>query len=156
MVEAGAIVCPLCTVAIASGLGISKLLGVSDGVVAVWFGAMLFATCQMTITFFRKKGIDKPLLRWLTYILTYCSVIPLYLGKNPVLLFNLKRVVGVDEFIFFTTAGSLTLLSSSKFYQWLKEKNGRPHFPFEKVVLPIAALVIFSIILNYTYGRYTL
>jgi hypothetical protein len=148
---AGAIVCPLCTVVIASGLGISKLLGVSDCVVAVWFGAMLFAICQLWTTFFSKRNIVKPSINWLTYILTYCSAIPLYLGENPVLIFNLKRVLGVDEFIFFAAIGSLILFLSSKFYHYLKNKNGKPHFPFEKVVLPVAILIIFSVILNYIH-----
>jgi hypothetical protein len=149
---AGAIVCPVCTVMIASGLGISKLLGVSDCVVAVWFGAMLFAFCQIWVSFFRKKNTDRSYLSWLTYILTYCSIIPLYFGENSLLVFNLKKVFGVDEFIFFTATGSLILFLSSKFYQQLKNKNGRPHFPFEKVVLPIATLFIFSIVLNYARG----
>ncbi|MDR2077989.1 MAG: hypothetical protein LBP39_03410 [Rickettsiales bacterium] len=148
---AAAIVCPVCAVVIASGLGVSKLLGVSDCVVAVWFGAMLFALCQLCSNFIDKKNMSKPLLKWLVYILTYSSIIPLYLGASPLLVFNLKTIIGVDEFIFFTAAGSLILFLSSKFYQWMKNKNGKPHFPFEKVVLPIAALVIFSTVINYIY-----
>ena len=38
----------------------------------------------------------------------------------------------------------------SKFYQWMKAKNGgHAHFPFEKVVLPVLALALLSIYFNY-------
>ena len=34
---------------------------------------------------------------------------------------------------------------SSEFYQWMKRKNGgHAHFPFEKVVVPVVALVLVS------------
>ena len=52
--------------------------------------------------------------------------------------------------MFCTLLGAAVLTYSSVFYQWMKAKNGgHAHFPFEKVVLPIAALALTSYAVNY-------
>jgi hypothetical protein len=56
----------------------------------------------------------------------------------------------MDPFLFCTICGALILIYSSVFYQWMKAKNGgHAHFPFEKVVLPIAALTIAGYVADY-------
>ena len=63
---------------------------------------------------------------------------------KPILIFYL------DPFLFCGIAGALILIYSSVFYQWMKAKNGgHAHFPFEKVVLPIAALALASYAVDY-------
>ncbi|GHU29279.1 hypothetical protein FACS1894152_7590 [Bacilli bacterium] len=151
-VFAGAVVCPLCTVMIASGLGISRFFGVSNCVVALWFGAILLAIAHTTVTFLEKKGVNNKYAHFTVHILTYAMIVPLYIGKNPTMIFNIKTILGIDEFLFSTLLGYGTLFMSSKLYQYMKKKNGKPHFQFEKVVLPISSLIFLSILLNYA-GR---
>ena len=62
-------------------------------------------------------------------------------------------VIGIfymDPLLFSTILGALTFIYVSKFYQWMKAKNGgHAHFPFEKVVLPVLALALLSVYFNY-------
>ena len=51
--------CPVCAVAIASGLGLSRTFGVKDGVIGIWTGALLLAISQGCVTFLRKKNTNK-------------------------------------------------------------------------------------------------
>ena len=63
------------------------------------------------------------------------------------------QIIGVlylDPLLFSTVLGALTFIYVSKFYQWLKARNGgHAHFPFEKVVLPVLALALLSVYFNY-------
>ena len=63
------------------------------------------------------------------------------------------RIIGIfylDPLLFSTILGALTFIYVSKFYQWMKQRNGgHAHFPFEKVVLPVLALAALSAYFNY-------
>lgn len=144
---ANPLACAVCTFAIAGGLGISRMLGVDDMVIGVWVGAAMFAMSQWTAYYFEKKNIKNIFVKILCYVGWYSLIIPLYLGKNPSLIFNLKTIIGIDSFVFSTIIGSFVLFVSAKLYYYMKEKNGgRPHFPFEKVALPVVSLIITSLI----------
>jgi hypothetical protein len=53
----------------------------------------------------------------------------------------------VDSFLFSIAIGGLVLFSGVKLYNFLKIKNGgKPHFQFEKVVLPISLITITSLL----------
>lgn len=149
--KAGAnpIACPMCAVAIASGLGLSRALGVSDTVIGIWTGAMLLALSHGLITYLKKKNINNKWLNVAIYTLTYFLIIPLYIGEKSTLIFNLRTILGIDEFLFSVIAGSVALFVSSKLYYSIKEKNGKPHFPYEKVVLPVTVLLIISLLFQF-------
>ena len=148
---ANPIACPVCTVVIVSGLSISRILGVSDCVIGVWLGALLLAISNGIIFYLKnKKNINNFYLNILIYILNYLMILPLYLGKNPQLILNIKKILFIDEFIFSVIIGSLVLFFSSKLYYYMKNKNGKPHFPFEKVVLPIVNILLTSILFAIT------
>lgn len=145
---ASPLACPVCAVAIAGGLGISRMLGVSDAVIGIWVGAALFALSQWTVYFFEKKNIKNVIVKILCYVCWYAMIIPLYLGKEPSIIFNLNTILGIDEFLLSVAIGTLTLFASAKLYRYMKNKNsGKPHFSFEKVALPISSLFIVSLIL---------
>ena len=59
-------------------------------------------------------------------------------------------LVGYWTILFSTILGFLLFIYSQKFYQYMKKNNGgHAHFPFEKVVLPLAILTILSFYFNY-------
>ena len=144
---ANPLACPVCAIAIVGGLGISRMLGVSDAVIGVWIGAGLFALSQWTVYFFEKKNINNIIVKILCYVCWYSSIIPLYLSETPKIVFNLNRIMWVDSFLLSIIIGTLTLFASAKLYYFMKEKNNnKAHFPFEKVVLPIFSLLVVSFI----------
>ncbi|MDR0423394.1 MAG: hypothetical protein LBH46_02275 [Rickettsiales bacterium] len=147
--NANPLACAVCTIAIAGGLGIAKKLGVSEASVGVWVGAMLFALSQWTVEFLIKKNIKNKYIHYLMYPLWFCTVIPLYLGETPSIIFGIDTFMGIDTFLFSLLSGIVVLVGSIKYYRYLKTKNGKPHFKFEKVVLPILSLVLISVIYNF-------
>ena len=111
----------------------------------IWLGALLLVISSGLVLLLKKKNINNIFLNILIYILDYCMLIPLYIGEVPQLIFNAKTILFIDEFLFSVLSGSLMLFASSKLYYYMKNKNGKPHFPFEKVVLPIVNLIVLSI-----------
>lgn len=143
------LICSVCTIAVASGLGLAKLFGVSDLVVGLWMGAILLTMSQWTVFILKKKNINNNIANLLVYLSSYLLIVPLYLGKTPQLIFNENKILFIDSFLFSVIMGSIVLFSSIKIYQFMKSKNGRAHFPFEKVALPIVSLCITSILFHF-------
>ena len=141
--------CAVCTVGVVAGLGVARQLGVDDGVVAIWSGALLALIGYWTILWFDKKGWNfafrNPILMALSLaVIGGVYIKDLVYTPKPILIFYL------DPFLFCALLGALILIYSSVFYQWMKAKNGgHAHFPFEKVVLPIAALALASWAVDY-------
>lgn len=146
---ANPMMCTVCTVAVVSGLGISRLLGVNDCVIGLWIGAFLLSIGQYTNIFLKKKNINNKFLTIFVYFVPFISLVPLYIGKEPKLKFNFDLICGVDSFLLSNIIGILIIICSSKYYYYLKNKNSKPHFPFEKVVLPVLGLFIMSVLFYY-------
>lgn len=134
--------CAVCTVGVAVGLEIARNLGVDDGVIAVWAGALLALIGYWTILWFDKKGWNFKFRNPLLMLISLSMVAGVYIKDltytpKPILIFYM------DPFLFCAICGALILIYSSVFYQWMKAKNGgHAHFPFEKVVLPLLALTL--------------
>ncbi len=141
--------CAVCTVGVVVGLEVARNLGVDDGVIAVWSGALLALIGYWTILWFEKKGWNFKFRNSILMLLSFSMIGGVYIkdlvySPRPILIFYL------DPFLFCAILGALLLIYSSVFYQWMKAKNGgHAHFPFEKVLLPIAALAIASYAVNY-------
>ena len=141
--------CAVCTVGVAVGLEIARNLGVDDGVIAVWAGALLMLVGYWTILWFDKKNWHFAFRNPILITLSLAMIAGVYIKDlvytpKPILIFY------IDPFLFCTLLGAAVLTYSSVFYQWMKAKNGgHAHFPFEKVVLPIAALALTSYAANY-------
>ncbi|MDO4162235.1 MAG: hypothetical protein Q4D80_04440 [Pseudomonadota bacterium] len=134
--------CPVCTVGVAVGLEIARNMGVDDGVIGVWAGALLMLVGYWTILWCDKKNWNFKFRNQILIALSLSMIAGIYVKEltytpKPILIFYL------DPFLFCTLLGAAVLAYSSVLYQWMKAKNGgHAHFPFEKVVLPIAALAL--------------
>ena len=66
----------------------------------------------------------------------------------------MPKVIGffyMDGFLFSVLAGAAVYVCSQKLYARMKARNNNhAHFPFEKVVLPLAMLAVGSLLLNYS------
>ncbi|MDR3079071.1 MAG: hypothetical protein LBU15_03455 [Rickettsiales bacterium] len=151
-VEAAAAVCSLCAAMIVSGLGLARFLGAGSCILAIWLGALLLWLCQMNAKLLEKLKIRNTYSVTIGSVATYCLILPLYAGDKPLLRFNGRTILGIDDFLFFLFLGTSVLFLSLRIYQLMKEKNGKPHFPFEKVVLPLVSLTLCSLLVNYLMG----
>ena len=141
--------CAVCTVAVGASLEIARKLGVDDSVVGVWAGAFLTLLGFWLIKWFDKKGWNfKGRDFWLIAIsvamIGFVYISEIEYQAKPILIFYL------DPFLFSVIVGMLVLIGSSEFYQWMKAHNGgHAHFPFEKVVVPLVALMLASLYFYY-------
>ncbi|MBE6447929.1 MAG: hypothetical protein E7018_01345 [Alphaproteobacteria bacterium] len=141
--------CAVCTVAVGASLEVARRYGVDDSVVGVWAGAMLALLGYWLILWFQKKNWNFWGRDFLLMTISVGSIGFMYVSQMP---YN-PQIIGIfymDALLFSTILGALTFIYVSKFYQWMKFKNGgHAHFPFEKVVLPVGALILLSIYFNY-------
>lgn len=141
--------CAVCTVAVGASLEIARKLGVDDSVVGVWAGAFLTLLGFWLIKWFDKKGWNfKGRDFWLIAVsvamIGFVYISEIEYQARPILIFYL------DPFLFSVIIGMLVLIGSSEFYQWMKTHNGgHAHFPFEKVVVPLVALMLASLYFYY-------
>src|SRR3989344_8410054 len=51
-------VCPVCTVAVGAGLGLSRALGIDDAVTSVWIGGLILSMSYWAIDWLGKKNLS--------------------------------------------------------------------------------------------------
>lgn len=136
--------CPVCTVAAAGGVGLARWLGIDDTITGLWIGALLVSITFWTTNWLKKKNIKFSGLTWLCgifYILI--TVVPLYI--TGVMGHPWNQLWGFDKLAVGMIVGGIFFYTAEQLYLFLKKKNNnRAHFPFEKVALPVIALLILS------------
>jgi hypothetical protein len=141
--------CAVCTVAVGASLEIARRMGVDDGVVGVWAGAFLLLIGYWTLKWMDKKGWYFTGRDFIVLTLSVLMILFMYISQ---LTYSPKAILifWIDPFLFATIVGALVLHYSSEFYQWMKRHNGgHAHFPFEKVVVPVAALCLTAWLFSY-------
>lgn len=140
-------VCPvICPPIIVSGSILSRYLGVSDLIVGLWSGAFIFILFLIFIKWLDNKRIKflfrKPLFLFLFFFLSY---FPLYYF-NYIIYYPKFWIF--DEFLLGSFFGIITIISSELFNNYLLRKNnGKVYFKFQKVIIPIAFLLIISLLI---------
>jgi hypothetical protein len=137
--------CPVCTVGVVAGLGISRLLGIDDTVTSIWIGAFILSFSFITIDWIAKRW---PRLRSAYYllpatILMYLFVlVPLYLNHSIGLVYN--RLWGFDKIILGVFIGSMAFLAGVLADKKVRKIRGKQLFNYQKVIFPLLALIIAS------------
>ncbi len=139
--------CPVCTVTVIAGLGISRLLGIDDMVTSIWIGGFILSFSFVTINWIAKKwpklSIEKYKLPII--ILMYLLVlIPLKLNGSIGISRNI--LWGIDKIILGISIGSAAFLTGAWADKKVRKVKGKQLFNFQKVVFPVLALIISSLI----------
>ncbi len=138
--------CPVCVVAVGAGLELSHYFGIDDTVTGLWIGALLVAISAWTLEWFLKRKIkfrgEKLTVYGAYYLLT---IIPLYWAG---LMGQVRHSFwGVDKLLLGIILGSLVFYFGGMWHFSLKKKNnGKVHFPFQKVVIPVGLLILLSFV----------
>lgn len=146
-------VCPICTVAVGAGLGLSRWLGIDDAVSGVWVGGIVLSSSFWLIDWLEKKNFKNLLFyykikykNWLVVALMYFIVlVPLWTSQMIGHPFN--TILGVDKLVFGTVIGSLAFLSGMYLDKRVREVKGKQFFNFQKVAFPLGALILASVLL---------
>jgi hypothetical protein len=151
-------VCPICTVAVGAGLGLSRWLGIDDAVSSIWIGGLLMSVSFWSIDWLGKKNfkilrkLSKNRIAALSFIFWYAlTIIPLWMGG--VIGHPLNTILGIDKIIFGTVLGSLGFLAGVWIDKKVRKIKGKQLFVYQKVVFPTISLVLLSLLIYY-YGGY--
>jgi hypothetical protein len=149
---------PICTVAVAGGLGLSRYFGIDDSVIGVWSGGLMVSLTLWTVDWlskrnwsFMKKVNEKTriivsFLFWV--LLTYPPLFWAGIIGHP---FN--TILGMDKLIFGSILGFFAFILGVWADKKVREIKGMQMFAFQKVVFPVLSLTIFSLVL-YFWGGY--
>jgi hypothetical protein len=139
-------VCPLCTVAVCASVGLSRWLGVDDTITGLWLGGLAVSLIVWTIAWLSHKNIRfigrKPLI-----VLAYGALILWPLYYYNIIGQALNKLWGIDKLLLGMAVGAVGFSAGAWLNGALKKKNsGQAYFPFQKIILPVGALAILSLI----------
>jgi hypothetical protein len=141
-------ICPICTVAVGAGIGLSRWLGVDDSITGLWLGGFLLSVSLWTIDWLDRKKIRFVFKRFLVILAYYLfALVPLYYAKIIANPFAFICSCASDKLLLGTIEGTTVFFFAVKLYEFLKQRNnGRAHFPYEKIVFPVTSLTILTIL----------
>lgn len=139
-------VCPVCVVAVGSGVGLCRWLGIDDAITGLWIGGLTVAVIIWFLDWLAKRNINFKFKNILVWISFYVFVLlPLY--SFDIIGHPFNKIWGIDKIVFGIVLGSFAFLSSIFLNSFLKKKNnGKVFFPYQKVIIPIILLLILSFV----------
>lgn len=146
-------VCPVCTVAVAAGLGLSRWLGIDDSVSGVWVGGIILSSSFWLLDWLEKKKFRrlnfyyKFQYKKLAIILLMYALVLVPLFTSGIIGHPFNTILGIDKLIFGTVVGSLAFMGGMYLDKKVREVKGKQLFNFQKVVFPVLALLASSLIL---------
>jgi len=147
-------ICPVCTVAVGAGLGISRALGIDDAVTSVWIGGLVLSMSYWLTDWLMKKRynfvkkINPEYLDLIVIVLMYViTLVPLWYGKYIGRENN--TFWGTDKILLGTAVGSVAFISGKWLDKKVRETKGKQLFVYQKVVFPVASLLIASMALHF-------
>ncbi len=139
-------VCPVCTLAVGTGLGISRWLGIDDTIAGIWLGGLLISSALWLASWFEQKKWKIPYKETVSIGLILLFLIPSLRWAKILGLPN-NRLWGIDKIVLGLMIGSLVFLGSWWLDKWLrKTNNNQVYIYYQKVILPVFALSIVSFI----------
>jgi len=141
-------VCPVCTVAVGAGIGLSRWLNIDDSITGLWLGGFLLSISLWTVDWLDRKKIRFFLKRFFVILAYYAfAIVPLYYAKIIASPFAFICSCASDKLLLGTIEGTAVFFFAVKLYEFLKQRNNNhSHFPYEKIVFPVALLAVFTII----------
>ncbi|MBI4693611.1 MAG: hypothetical protein HY749_06290 [Gammaproteobacteria bacterium] len=138
-------VCPVCTVAVGFGVGLSRWLGIDDLISGLWIGGLVVSLVIWTLSWLDTRGIGFPARGAIVTVAYFLVVVaPLQLAGITGHPFN--TLWGVDRLLLGVALGSAAFWAGARLYARRKARHGgHAAFPFQKVAMPIAPLVVLSI-----------
>jgi hypothetical protein len=142
--------CPICSIGVVVSLGLSRWLKVDDSISGVWVGALILAFSLWTFAWLFRKRDKKPLffLPVIVVVFWLLTFLPLY-ATGVISNVNCLTILGLNRLVFGSLLGILLTALSLWLDKLLRRiRQGGVLFPYQKVVLPLAILLLASLVLN--------
>ena len=140
-------VCPVCTVAVAAGLGISRWIGIDDAVTGVWIGGLILSSGLWMADWIKKRSWKIQYPEVLSIITMVLFVIPPLYWSHMIGLSG-NTLWGVDKVLLGTIIGSFVFLLGVFIDKWLRTtNNNKVYVYYQKVIVPVFLLTLSSFIL---------
>ena len=138
-------VCPVCTVAVVGGLGISRWLKIDDVISGIWIGGLIISSGLWLADWIGKRKWKIPFKSFFSILIFYLFVIlPLYWKK--IIGITNNNLWGVDKILLGIIIGSITFYFGVLTDKLLRKiNNNKIYFYYQKVIIPILYLSIISI-----------
>lgn len=139
-------VCPVCTVAVAAGVGVLREFGVSDILTGIWFGALIVSSIMWFIDWLNRKNIHFLFKKILVIVSFYLIFIwPLYYWKFMGHTSN--QIFGMDKLLFGVIIGTVVFILAVLADKYLRSINEtKPMIKWQKVIIPLVFLIIATMI----------
>ena len=142
--------CPVCTVTVIVGLGISRMLGIDDVITSIWIGAFILSFSFVTIDWINKKWPKIQISRFkIPFIALIYALVLLPLKWNGSIGTAGNALWGIDKIILGTAIGSAFFLIGIWADLKVRKVKGRQLFSFQKVVFPATILAAVSLIMYF-------
>lgn len=141
--------CPICSIGVVAGLGLSRWLKVDDSISGLWIGALLLGLSLWTYNWLLRKRGRKPIIILIIVLIAYwlLTFIPLY-------YFNIinnacKTILGINRLVFGSILGIILFSATILINKLLRKKNNnKALFPYQGLIINLSVLIIVSFILN--------
>jgi hypothetical protein len=144
-------VCPICTLAVAAGVGVLEGYGFDRIIIGLWFGALIVSSIAWMIDWTNRKNIHF-LFKKILIILSFYAIfiVPLYYlksGETTIMGSGIREVLGIDRILFGVILGTIIFIAAIFANNYLKKINdGKVMIYWQKIIIPVVFLIITSII----------
>jgi len=154
-IQEAAAVCPLCTIAVGAGVGLTRYLGVDDLISGLWIGGLVLSSSLWLIDWLEKRKIKFYARDQITIASFYLIVLlPLYL--SGIIGHPDNKIFGIDKLLLGCLLGTAVIIKSIWSDKYLRKLNkGKVLFPYQKVIVPLVFLLIASIIIYLLLGIFS-
>lgn len=125
--------CPVCTVTVVAGLGISRLLGIDDLLTSIWIGGFI-----LSFSFIFHNWMVKKWPKTKSKYSLYITIALMY----ALALFPLYKTPTIDRILYGTALGSAVFMLGVFADKFQRVKFKKIFFPFQKVVFPVISLIL--------------
>jgi len=151
------LVCPICTVAVAAGVGLFRAWGIDDVITGLWIGALIVSSIMWFVNWLNKKNIHFLFRKILVIIVFYALfLVPLWKPMGMIGLAG-NTLWGIDKIMLGVILGTIIFILAVLSDLYLKKiNNNGAVFAFEKVIIPITFLAIASLAVHWIIKIITL
>ena len=149
-------VCPICTIAVVGGLGLSRYLGIDDSITGIWIGGLMislsFWLTEWLYKRYKKMEKYNKNVVIITSILFWYGFTFIPLEWTNILGHPFNTILGVDKLIFGSIVGSTVFLFSILADKKVRQMKGKQLFVYQKVVFPMLGLTFVSLLVYFWGG----